>query len=143
MLLALGAQWWSTAAFWVFVVLRVLTVAGFGLAWGTSGIVRGLAIVSLFWVIVAVVIVKRVLPVTAAMLLGSITRPLLATGGMAVTVLVLGYWDPGVPAIRMATQIIGGALGYIGTVYVIWRLQGRPFGIEHIVLENVRKRLAS
>ncbi|HKY02342.1 MAG TPA: hypothetical protein VJM53_07310, partial [Burkholderiales bacterium] len=76
-------------------------------------------------------------------------RPLLASVLMVVVVrlMVLALHDPSASSMQqlpyLLSAIVVGALVYIGSAYVFWRLAGRPEGAEEHVLMTVRNRLAS
>jgi lipopolysaccharide exporter len=71
-------------------------------------------------------------------------RPLIATGAMALAIWGLRSSMPSTAswngqAVQLAAQIVLGALVYLSTTFVVWRLAGSPEGIEHEVLSALKK----
>ena len=113
-----------------------LTLAGlFGsvesIAWERTA-VTGLFIPGMFLAL------TRVLPVTLADLAARGWRPLAAAVPMALLVPAVQAAAPDSAWLRLVLAIAAGALAYLGSLLLCWRLAGRPEGLEATALRRLR-----
>jgi len=82
------------------------------------------------------------------LLFARLWRPLVATGAMLLAVRLAPV---GTRATDPTLELIGGLLGlvalgalvYVGTVAVLWRMSGRPSGAERFILREIETRLVA
>lgn len=71
-------------------------------------------------------------------------RSFIAAAAMAVVVLALrvtGALDAAAPLIRILAEIAAGALAYLAVHAGLWRLEGRPDGVERSIIDLARPAL--
>ena len=84
---------------------------------------------------------RRTLGIGLAEILVQLRRPLGATLLMAGAVLAVAAAVPTAPAsvggswLSLASRVAAGGLVYCGALYALWRLEGRPEGIERRLLQ--------
>jgi O-antigen/teichoic acid export membrane protein len=128
----------------VMIVTAISTVIGIPLTlfatlqWGVIGTIWSLVVMKFAVAIVLVVLIVRVLKLSPAGLLGAVWRSFIALSAMVLVVGILsaGFTDAdnaqSLPII-LASEIIAGALVYIGIHLWLWRLCGCPDGSERLV----------
>jgi O-antigen/teichoic acid export membrane protein len=79
--------------------------------------------------------VARVIPLGPRMLLEVVWRPLAAAAAMAACVLMVQAATASAPTpVRLLGAGLAGALAYLATLFLLWRLAGRPGGAEAAML---------
>jgi PST family polysaccharide transporter len=84
-------------------------------------------------------LLKRTLGIRLGEILSRLGRPLLATAAMAGAVVAAGHALPTAPSSALESwatllaRVLVGILAYAAALYAVWRLEGRPAGIEHRV----------
>jgi O-antigen/teichoic acid export membrane protein len=81
--------------------------------------------------------IARVLPVTPADMILRLWRPLAAGVAMAVVVLTVQAALGPNPWLRLFVSAGAGALAYGGAVLLLWRVAGRPAGLEDAVVARL------
>lgn len=139
-LAALG-EFRTLAAFtWVRVVLFAL--AAYVLFPGTGAI--GIALLRAVFVIVVLALfamwIRLALPALRfPEMAASVARPIASAGFMAACVLALGKLLV-VPVLAMLIlKIAIGAVAYVASVMLFWRIRGRPPGAESYLLDKLRR----
>lgn len=100
-----------------------------------SGAVGGVVLAGFFYTYLNAWLLKRTLRISAGEILRSLRRPLAATALMVAAVLALatvlapGSW------ISLAAKVAAGAAVYGSALIALWRLEGRPPGIERRALQ--------
>jgi O-antigen/teichoic acid export membrane protein len=87
--------------------------------------------------------VRQALPtLRVAEAIASIARPLIAAGVMSAAVLAVERIDFGASPVLVVLliKIAVGAIAYVGSVLLAWRLAGRPAGAESYLLEKVARK---
>ncbi|MEM7586482.1 MAG: lipopolysaccharide biosynthesis protein [Acidobacteriota bacterium] len=85
----------------------------------------------------------RVLGISVDEMLRELVRPLVATLAMVAGVLALATLEPMAPApawLALAAKIAVGGGIFLATQLLLWRLAGRPAGIERRVLQVLARR---
>ena len=105
-----------------------------GTAWfGLMGAVGSVVVAGLFYTYLNVRMLRRTLGLSAAEILRQLRRPLAAAALMVAAVLALATVPPfSAPGSWLALVVkvaVGGAV-FCAVQYGIWRLEGRPAGIE-------------
>lgn len=89
------------------------------------------------------VAMTRVMPVTLDDLLARLWRPLLAAVPMAAVVLLVQGAAPDLPWLRLLLAIAAGAAVYPAALMLLWRLAGRPAGLEAAAAGWLKSRAGS
>ncbi len=117
---------------------RILLLAPALLAAGLLGGVEAVAatrvLLTLAFIPGIFIAIARVLPVTPADLLARAWRPLAAGAAMAAVVLAVQALAPPLPLLRLGLAAGSGALAYAAALLGLWRLAGRPAGLEAALL---------
>jgi lipopolysaccharide exporter len=86
------------------------------------------------------------LKVSPRMYLVSLWRPTVATAAMSLVVLEASTWSDGGDSLAFAASqvLVGsatGAISYIGAVWLLWRLSGRPRTVEAVLIDKLQSML--
>jgi lipopolysaccharide exporter len=73
--------------------------------------------------------------------LAAVWRPFLAAGIMALAIWGGNTFAPANMILRLIFDVAIGAVAYVGTLFVLWRVAGRPDSAERDALSFVRNRL--
>ena len=130
--------------FQVSVVYALVHVPMFiaGTAWfGLIGAVGSIVLAGLFYTYLNAWLLRRTLGISWGEILRSLRRPLVAVATMVAAVLALGMIEPlglfGAEGSWLSLVIkiaLGGAV-FGATLVTLWRLEGRPAGIERRLLQ--------
>lgn len=120
-------------------LLLVPALIAAGLLGGVETIAATRMLMTLAFIPGIALAVARVLPVTLLDMLFRLWRPLLAGAAMAAVVLAVQAASPDAPWLRLFLAVGAGAAAYLGTVALLWRLAGRPDGLEATVLGRISK----
>ncbi len=82
----------------------------------------------------------RVLPVTLGDLAARGWRPVAAGVPMALLVPLAQHAAPDSPLLRLVLAMAAGAAAYGGTLLLLWRLAGRPEGLEAVAWRALMRR---
>jgi PST family polysaccharide transporter len=130
--------------FWVALVYALVHLPVFitGTAvFGLSGAIWSIVLAGVFYTFLNAWMLRRTLGISAGEILARLRRPLLATGAMAGVVLGLGATaalgpDSGTgPWTSLLTKTLAGAIAFPVALFGLWRLEGRPPGAEHRLLQ--------
>lgn len=110
-----------------------------GAAWATLAVGAGLMPFNY-------AVLFHVLKLKPVRLLAVLWRPFLATGAMALAVTgVLNFMGGETGLLgwtaQLALSILVGGLVYGGTEWLLWRLSGRPEGVEDIIMTRLSKQM--
>jgi O-antigen/teichoic acid export membrane protein len=116
---------------------------------GIRGVVFARVASGLLGTVINVALVSRLTGISALRQLLNNTRPILATALMVSAVLALQNFPllaamlPANRVVALALTVASGALVYLVSLYVLWRLSGRPSGPETealTVVNNLRAK---
>lgn len=132
--------------FWVSLAYALIHVPAFvaGTAWyGLTGSLVAIALAGLVYTYLNAWMLKRTLDVTASEILRALRRPLAATAAMAAAVAALDRLPLGLPSVAgswlaLSVEVMVGGAVYAGALFALWRLEGRPIGIEQRLLQLVK-----
>ncbi len=135
-ILALGRTrllfWVSAAYALVHVPVFIAGTALFGL----PGSIWSIVMAGVFYSYLNAWLLGSVLEISLAEIMGQLRRPLVATALMVAVVAGLAAVTPlgaraaDAPVLSLVIKILLGGAVFCGTLYAIWRLEGRPAGIE-------------
>ena len=120
------------------VLVPVLVAAG--LLGGVPAVAVARVLVTAAFIPGIFMVVVRVLSVAPADMVSRAWRPVVAGGAMALAVPGVQAMAPDNPWPRLLLAAGAGALVYGGTMLALWRLAGRPDGLEAAVLRRARRR---
>jgi lipopolysaccharide exporter len=126
-ILALGE---TRMLFQVSLVYAFVHVPAFiaGTLWlGLPGAIWSIVLAGMFYIYLNAWMLRRTLDLSAADILSQIRRPLLATAVMTVSMLLV---TPAGSPVWAAIRILTGVGVWAVCQYALWRLEGRPPGIE-------------
>ena len=134
--LALGR---TRLLFWVSLVYALvhvpLFVAGTWL-FELPGAIGSIVVAGVLYTWLNAWMLRRTLGIRLGEIGGQLWRPLIAVAVMVAAVLALGALaPPAAPWLSLLARIGVGGLSYAGALYVLWRLAGRPEGIESRLLK--------
>ena len=121
-------------------VATPLVVVG-ALNFGPVGAAQGLVISSLVTLPVFVFSLTSVSRVTAMGILGQAWRPMIACVVMAAVLLVESESIEVGPIGELTTLITTGFVTYLATLFALWRLSGKPEGVESLAVDLIGSRL--
>ena len=139
------AQARTRLLFWVSFAYALVHLPAFiaGTAFfGLAGAIWSIVLAGILYSYLNAWMLKRTLGITLAEISAQLRRPLLAVTAMVVAVLALdalltldlfstgGSW----PALGL--KVAFGALIYSSVLYALWRLEGRPAGLERRLLDR-------
>jgi lipopolysaccharide exporter len=146
-LMALGKVrqivWMNTFHVVLLISALLLLTPGHG-AIGAAGAIVTAGLISLP---VSLVLIVRHVGLRLQDLLGVIWRPLIASIIMYFSMEVLRpaagwtYTSSAGALPALAVEVLGGALVYVTSLYILWILSGRPLGAEQWVLGYLQRRL--
>jgi PST family polysaccharide transporter len=134
--------------FWVSLVYALIHLPTFitGTAFfGLRGAFWSIVVAGVFYCALNAWLLRATLGIGLGEILVQLGRPLGAAIVMAAAVLAVGAELP-LPSgswLRLGTRIAVGGAVYLGVLYSLWRLAGRPTGIEHRVVQLISRREAS
>jgi len=141
-LVAMGKVRLAATIVWIEVL--VFVAAAIPLGWMLS--VLGVALAKLSTQGVMAVLVWRYVSIELGIRHGDIVRaafrPVMASCGMTVCVLIAKQFDALV-AIQLVFQMIVGIISYVTVSGILWVWQGRPEGVEALVLREGRSGFTS
>ncbi len=119
-------------------------VAGTAL-FGLMGAIGSIVLAGFFYSYLNAWLLHRCLDISLAEILQQLRRPLLATAAMVLAVWSIGHWLPGAAVdgsgdgtgswLALTTKVSVG-VGVFGAILIsLWRLEGRPAGIERRLLQ--------
>jgi len=103
---------------------------------GLTGAIVSIVAAGVVYIALSVWLLERTLEIRWRELLAPLRRPLGATGLMVAAVLAIGWVlrEGLLPAAgawsSLLTRVFAGAIVYSSALYAMWRLEGRPPGIE-------------
>ena len=121
-------------------LLLVPALIAAGLLGNVETIAATRAVVTLAFIPGICLAIARVLPVTPSDMFLRAWRPVVAGGAMAGVVLAVQAASPENPWARLFLAAGAGALAYAGAVLLLWRLAGRPEGLEAAIVQQVKVR---
>lgn len=129
MLLVPGGERLIAPLYWLRLVLVVPALIVSALAWGVAAVPVAAAVVQISVLPLHALLLARLLPVGAGEMAATVWRPLAAAAVMAG---VLSQVDPaGFPVLAaLFANVAVGAAAYGVVLMLLWRLAGRPPGIE-------------
>ncbi len=136
-----GHEKTSAKAMWIELAIVVPLVIISAQYWGLMGIVRAMALSALLMVPVGVFFLTSALPINAVQLLGVLWRPVLASIAMSFAVYLVHLHGPAIDVIRLLLEVLSGALVYVLSLGILWRLAGCPSGVERKLWDNVIERI--
>jgi PST family polysaccharide transporter len=110
-------------------------------AYALPGAIGSIVVAGLFYIYLSAWMLRRLVGITAGEIARRIRRPIVATAAMVAAVLGLaavapfdlfaadGSW------VALASKIAVGAAVYCSALYALWRLAGRPSGLERRLLQ--------
>ena len=107
----------------------------------TAGLLAGFVLAGLFYTYLNAWLLRRTLGISPGQILRPIRRPLAAAALMVAAVLALGTIQPlglfsaGGSWLSLLAKIAVGGAVFCTVQAVIWRLEGRPPGIERRLLQ--------
>jgi lipopolysaccharide exporter len=117
-----------------------------GTAWfGLPGAIWSIVLAGMLYTWLNAYMLRRVIGLRSSEIITALRRPLLATAGMAGSVVGLdlalpwelfstqGSWA------MLALKVVAGGAVYSSITYAAWRMDGRPPGIERRVLQLTRQ----
>ncbi len=116
------------------IVLAMIAAGILGSVWAVA---MTRMIVTLVFIPGLMVAVSRVLPVTPADMLARLWRPLVAAAVMSGVVLLVHAAAPPIPPLRLMLDAASGAVTYTAVVLGLWRVSGRPSGIEAMLMARL------
>lgn len=123
---------WLEGAF-----LIVLSMIGF--AWqGMLGIAFARLATALLYAVVVYFSLAKHIQLTSSGIFLQFWRPLLASGAMASMLWVIPVDTLGTPFFVLTCSILLGGMSYAITAYILWRLAGRPDGLEQIASTSIK-----
>ncbi len=134
--LALGR---TQMLFWVSLIYALvhvpLFVAGTAL-FGLEGAIGSIVVAGVLYTWLNAWMLRRTVGIRTGEILGQLWRPLLAAATMVGVLLALGAATPPLATwLSLVVRIAVGGVTYAGSLYVLWRLAGRPDGIERRLLK--------
>jgi O-antigen/teichoic acid export membrane protein len=130
--------------FWVSLVYAFVHLPAFvsGTAlFGLTGAIVSIVVAGVFYSYLNAWLLRRTLGLTFSEILSQLRRPLVATAVMVGAVVALGAVAPfelfsgSGSWLSLSTKILVGGVVYGGVLYMTWRLEGRPAGIERRALQ--------
>jgi O-antigen/teichoic acid export membrane protein len=107
-----------------------VAVGGAALAGGGAPEVASAALaVSAVLLAAGLVVIARIARMRLARLVGAAGRPFLAAGGMLLLVRFAAL-QTGSAAVDLVLGVAIGAAGYVGLLFLLWHVAGRPAGAE-------------
>lgn len=115
------------------------------ITYGLIGSVWALVIAGTFFCLLQYRLLKVCLGIRLDQISPSILRPAIATAAMFLAILTVNHLTGDAvravgPAFSIATEVIVGGLTYCFVHYAIWRLSGRPAGIELRLIQFFEER---
>lgn len=125
----------------IFFLVRMPVFVWAAMAYGLDGAVLAAAGLGLFHVILNLALYARASGGAFWEPLSAARRPLGAVGAMAIWFLVirphLSAFADLAPLLRLTADITAGAMVYLGALFILWRFEGGPDGIERRILSAV------
>lgn len=122
---------------WPLVAVVVVSMYLGGRWYGIEGVAGGRFLALLLFLPLPFLVTGRLVHLGMGDFVGALWRPLLACGAMATAVL-LGHQEQLALPWRLAIDVAVGALAYVGASLLLWRLAGRPDGLESFVVARLR-----
>jgi O-antigen/teichoic acid export membrane protein len=139
-LIVSGHERRSAFALWLYVAILVPFAVVGGWLWGALGVAQGATVASVVALPVMAHLLRSSLPVTFGQLVRAVA-PYSAAGVLMAAVLVFVTKDTfGTRVIQLTMDVLVGAALYTSAIYGLWRLRGRPVGVEHAVLDLIAHR---
>jgi O-antigen/teichoic acid export membrane protein len=133
-------------SFWLYAIQLAIaapTLIIVGRSRGVVDLAASTTVLAMIFVLIAAVNVRRAVPISFGSVLATFVRPLLAALAMVYIVQLL-HWDSlGVRPLTLTLDVVVGAVVYISTLLLVWRLTGRPEGPESGLVDLVKARIAS
>jgi O-antigen/teichoic acid export membrane protein len=133
----------TTMTVWGRLALLVPTLIVAG-CWGGAPAIAaaqaGLGFVALF---ADLFLLSLAIQITAAELAGCLYRPAIAAAAMVLVLQLIDHTTQFNPLPAVLTKIACGAVAYLGTIFFLWKLGGRPDGIEALGLETVARLIGN
>ena len=119
-------------------VVTVAVLAG-AAVWGNlETIAMARAAVTLAFIPGVLLVLSRILGLSSTDLLARLWRPLTAAVPMALAVQAMHAVAPDIAWLRLLLDAAAGAVVYPAAVMLLWRLAGRPAGLEASVAQRLR-----
>ena len=128
-------------------VARFPLLIGGVVYYGAYGVAWALVATAAISTLAHVAVTLRLLRVSPAAFAGAFWRPLIALAAMVAAVTAFdAQWATEASTWAMAAELMAmvgiGAVSYVGTDLILWRLSGAPNGAERQIVQVLRERLA-
>ena len=107
---------------------------------GVHAIAIGVTLATAVSLPIAMVVLNRCLGISLTASLGSFWRPLVAALMMALALVAIEPSLPENTALQLMTKVAAGAIVYGLSDLLLWRLSGRPSGVEKYLVETLASR---
>ena len=110
--------------------------------WGIMGSAAGFTIASIAVLPIHYIVLRRTLGLTLREIWPQVWRSIVAVAAMAAVLIVAAPDMTAATSLeaawRLAAAAAIGGTAYITTVYTLWRMTGRPDGVEHLLIGAAR-----
>jgi lipopolysaccharide exporter len=137
LLVVLGKAKWVAIRSWLFLIALVSAMLIGQYYAGLVGVAMGRGIATVLLFAIMQVVVCRLLGIRLAAVIALYWRPLIAAAAMYSVIQYGGvsqYLGIADPVIRLMLNVALGALLFAGIQMLLWRLAGRPTGVESYAL---------
>lgn len=124
---------------WFESIMLVLLCIGGGLAYGLPGIALARVLVAVGVGLLTLSFLKRYVAINLSDFMGTLWRPILSTVLMAVTIQLAATLLPVNLIVMFAGKLVIGIISYVAYALFLWRISGRPDGIESIALSYLQQ----
>jgi PST family polysaccharide transporter len=130
--------------FWVSLIYALVHLPAFIAAtalFGLTGAIWSIVVAGVFYSYLNAWMLRATLGISLGEILSQLRRPLVATALMVSAVVALGAVTPvgrlleSAPWASLLIKTLVGGVAFCSSQYALWRLQGRPAGIERRVVQ--------